>query len=246
MPPTVIEPLSSIICSKTGGMILFITNVLKSLHEEQLIYFSLATLRWEFELEKIIYKEISTDIADFLSERITRLPGQIQADLKIASCLGSTFDLKVFQKANKSSDEVANDFISFTKENGFLQELSPGQFVWSHDKLQEAAYSLIHTNKRESTHLLIGARIYLDTSSEELPLVIHDIVRNMNIGIAHLDSLDRKTELAQLNLVAGEQSRQSSAFYTAANYFLTGVGLLRDNWQNTDHYDLAMKLHNSA
>ena len=246
MPPTVIEPLSSVICNKSGGMVLFITNFLKSLHEEQLIYFNLTTLRWEFELEKIVYKEISTDIADFLSERVTRLPRPIQEGLKIAACLGSTFHLTVFQKANKSSDEVTKDFILFAKENGFLQELSPDQFIWSHDQLQEAAYSLIHTNKREITHLLVGARIYLDTTSDELPLLIHDIVRNMNIGIAHLDSLDRKTELAQLNLVAGEQSRQSSAFYTAANYFMTGAGLLGDNWQDTDQYELGMKLFNSA
>jgi predicted ATPase len=67
----------------------------------------------------------------------------------------------------------------------------------------------------------------------------------MNIGMSLLDSQDRKTELAQLNLLAGEQSKKSSAFYSAANYFMTGIGLLDVNWQNTS-YDLAMKLYNSA
>jgi predicted ATPase len=165
--------------------------------------------------------------------------------LKVAACLGSTFDLAVFQKANKSPENNTEDFVSLVTENGFIHELAPNQFTWSHDQLQQAAYSLIPKNMRESTHLLVGARIYLSAKDGELISLIHDIVRNMNIGIALLDSQDRKTELAQLNLMAGEQSQKSSAFYSAANYFMTGIGLLDENWQTTS-YELAMKLFNSA
>jgi predicted ATPase len=67
----------------------------------------------------------------------------------------------------------------------------------------------------------------------------------MNIGIPLLDTQERKTQLAKLNLAAGEKSRKTSAFYSAANYLMTGVGLLDKDWPNT-RYDLAMKLFNSA
>lgn len=70
-------------------------------------------------------------------------------------------------------------------------------------------------------------------------------IGNMNLGISQLDSQERKTELAQLNLAAGEESKRTSAFYSAANYFMTGIDLLDKNWQNTS-YELAMKLFNSA
>ena len=245
MPPTLIEPLSSVIKNKTGGVILFVKNLLTSLHEEKLIYFNLAALRWDFDLDKIMDKEISNDIVAFLSQRIMRLPHNIQMGLKVAACLGAKFDLAVFQKANKIEGDETDDFVSFVKENGFLHEPSPNQLKWSHDQLQEAAYSLIPRNKHESIHMLIGARIYLSTRRSELPSMIFDIVRNMNIGSALLDSQQRKTELAQLNLLAGEQSQKSSAFYSAANYFMTGVRLLDENWQNTT-YELAMKLFNAA
>lgn len=246
MPPTVIEPLSCIVRNKTGGSILFITNFLKSLHEEQLIYFNLTTLRWEFDLDKIMHKEVSSDIVDFLSDKILRLPMDIRTGLKIASCLGgSSFDVSTFQRANKSTDDATKRFIATVIENGILQEISPNQLTWSHDQLFQAAYSLIPPNMQETTHLLVGARIYLSAKDGEVISLIHDIVRNMNIGIALFDSQDRKTELAQLNLMAGEQSQKSSAFYSAANYFMTGIGLLDENWQNTS-YELAMKLFNSA
>ena len=245
MPPTMIEPLSSVVRNKTGGVILFVVNLLKSLHEENMIHFNLAALRWEFDLDKIMEKEISNDIINFLSQRIMRLPQKIQTGLKVAACLGSSFDLAVFQKANNMQGDATDEFVSLVTENGFLQELSPNQLTWSHDELQEAAYSLIPTNKREQAHMLIGTRIYLNTKRGEVHTMIHEIVRNMNIGMSQLDSQERKTELAQLNFVAGEQSQKSSAFYSAANYFMTGVGLLDDNWQNNS-YELGMKLFNAA
>lgn len=245
MPPTTIKQLSSIVRNKTGGVILFVTNFLKSLHEERLIYFNLTTLRYEYNIDKIQSKEVSSDIICFLSERVKRLPRAIQAGLKVAACLGSAFDLSAFKKANKTSDDIIDNFISTAVESGLIHESSPNQYKWSHDQLQEAAYSLIPMNKRETTHLLIGARIYLNSTPEEAENLIHDIVRNMNIGVAHLDSQERKTELAQLNLVGGDQSKKMSAFYSAANYYMTGIDLLDKDWQFTS-YDLAMRLFNSA
>ena len=241
------EPLSNVVRNKTGGVILFVASFLKSLYEERMIYFNLASIRWEFDLDKIMNKEISSDIINFLSERVMRLPQAMQAGLMVAACLGNTFDVDVFGKANKSPANKTEDFVSYVTENGFLQELSPNQMTWSHDKLQEAAYSLIPMEKRPSLHLLIGARIYLNTRRSELQNsnVIHDVVRNMNIGKAQLDSQERKSELAQLNLFAGEQSKKTSSFYSAANYFMTGIELLDEHWQDTS-YSLAMKLFNSA
>lgn len=247
MPPTLMKPLSNAIRNKTGGTILFVASFLKSLHEERMIYFDLDQLRWDFDLDQIMNKEMSGDIIDFLCERVLRMPRAIQAGLKVAACLGSTFDLAVFQKANKSSDTTTNDFISYVTENGLLHELSPNKLTWSHDQLQEAAYSLIPRDKRQSAHLLIGARIYMSTPRSELESssMIHDIVRNMNIGMDHLDSQERKCEVASLNLFAGEHSMKTSSFYSAANYFMTGIELLGEHWQDTN-YTLGMKLFNLA
>ena len=245
MPPTTIDSLSSVIRNKAGGVIFFVTNILKSLHEERLIHFNLTTLRFEFDLESIQAKEVSSDIVDFLSRRIRQLPTMIQAGVKIASCLGSPFHLSVFQRANKSSDEATNEFISIAVESGLLQELSPKQFTWSHDQIYQAAYSL-NANMKETTHLLAGTRIYLSAKSGELEGLIHDIVRNMNIGAPLLDNQEQKTELAQLNFIAGNQSKKASALYTASKYFMSGIKLLEEDWQNTKYYNLGMHLYDSA
>lgn len=157
MPPTVIEPLSWVAQNKTGGLILFVTNFLQSLHKERLIYFNPTTLRWEFDLIKIAQKELPVDIVKFLREKIMCLPKEVQAGLNIAACLGSTFDLAVLQKAHRSPDNVVEDSLTLAVENEFVQELAPTHFTWSHDQLQEAAYLVIPMNKQETMHMLIGA-----------------------------------------------------------------------------------------
>ena len=200
-----------------------------------MIYFNMTTLRWDFDLDNITNKEISSDVIDFLTQRVVFFPQAVQEGLKVAACLGSIFHISSFRKANKSSELEVDDFISVVTENGFLREVSSNKYGWSHDELFRAVYSLIPTKARESTHLLVGTRIYLNTQPSEIKNAIHDIVRNMNI----------KAQLAELNFMAGEQLKKSSAFYGASDYFMTGIQLLDENWQDTS-YDLAMNLFNSA
>ena len=245
MPPTTVKPLSDAIYKKTGGMILFAINLLKTLHDARLVTFNLTTLRWEFDLDRIIETDVSSDIVKFLSDQISCLPTPIQAGLRIASCLGSSFNSSVFQRASKSSDDETGSFISFVVEHGYLQELSPDQFTWSHDQVYQAAYSLTPPDMRDSTHLLVGTRIYLSAKNDEIYGLIHEIARNMNFGIHLLESQEQRIDLAELNLLAGEQSMKTSAFYTASKYFLAGIELLEEDWQHRN-YDLGMQLFISA
>ena len=67
----------------------------------------------------------------------------------------------------------------------------------------------------------------------------------MNMGIRCLDERHLKTELAELNYVAGSKSADQSAFNSALNYFMIGVGLLGEDWYVTS-YKLGMKLFNAA
>ena len=200
MPPSLSQPLSSLIHSKTGGVTLFIIDWLKSLHEKGLIRFSLSTCKWEFDHYKISDENIPSDIVEHLGERIKRLPEPVQVGLEVAACLGTTFDLESFTKAHSSNGLELNDFLTTAVEGGFIQEhySAPGQYTWNHDKIREAAYTLIPSDKRKPLHLLVGTRLFLKTKPDEMHHIIHDIVRNMNIGKDYLTDKDQRTELAQV------------------------------------------------
>lgn len=211
--------------------------------------FSLSTCRWEFDINSINQLEMSSDIVQHLAERIMRLPKTVQAGMQIAAILGTTFDLETFTKASTKADTSnelsVEDFLYIVTECGFINENSPHQYTWSHDKIKEAAYSLIPLGGRESLHMLVGVKIYVKTDTEKIDDNIFIIVQNMNLGLRCLDQNHLKTELAHLNFVAGSKSAEQSAFNSALNYFMIGVGLLGHDW-HVRSYKLGMRLFNAA
>ena len=88
IPPSSCQSLSALVHSKTGGSILFCTNFLKSLHEEGMIRFSMSSRGWEYSLNEIRQRKLHVDVAKHLSERMARLPNNVQSLLKISACLG--------------------------------------------------------------------------------------------------------------------------------------------------------------
>lgn len=174
-----------------------------------------------------------------------RLPHDIQSGLKFAACIGANFSAETLQLAISTANVDIQDFIESVVEAGFLHERSPHNLTWVHDQVQQAAYELIPQDKRESFHLLLGTRMYLNTPSGSLDKVLFPIVCNMNAGTALIRSREQKFEVAKLNMKAGSRLIASSVFSTAAKYLVAGCKLLDDrDWD--DNYDFAIRLHDAA
>mmetsp|Transcript_1921 Transcript_1921/g.4149 ORF Transcript_1921/g.4149 Transcript_1921/m.4149 type:complete len:1254 (-) Transcript_1921:1038-4799(-) len=247
IPPCLCKPLSTVVHSKTGGLILFAVGFLKSLHEEGMIRFNLNTGKWQYNVNDIRQRIIPTDVVQHLSERMTRLPNNIQSLLKIAACLGFEFDTALLQMAIKGNKVTMAELIPYAIESGFLQEIpNKRRLIWAHDEIHLAAYNLIPLNKRQSSHLLIGTRIYMNTSSDDLLYkFIFDIVNNINVGLNLITSQEQRDEVSQLNLTAGTKAMTSLSFCAAAEYFMAGIGLLAEDCWDCN-YKLTLTLHQSA
>ncbi|KAL7554753.1 hypothetical protein ACHAWF_018292 [Thalassiosira exigua] len=245
LPPSLSQPLSSIVHNKTGGIALFVTRFLKSLNEEGLLWFNLSSRRWEYDSHGIEQKEISEDVVVHMSERMTRLPHGMQSGLKLSACLGSIFDVGTLEKGISENEFDIDEFLRFAVEGGYLRVLSPGKFMWAHDQIQQAAYQLIPEEKRESFHLLLGSRMFLRSTLTRLDSDLFAIVGNMNVGARLIRSRDQRLEVARLNLTAGEMAMASSSFNGAASYLMRGVALLPDDSWRED-YDLTMRLYDAA
>ncbi|KAL3800854.1 hypothetical protein HJC23_001691 [Cyclotella cryptica] len=169
LPPRLSQPLSTVVHSKTGGVVLFVLKFLKSLNVEGLLWFSLTSRRWEFDTSKIRRKEISTDVVTYMTNRMTRLPNEIQSGLKFAACLGNTavifddsavcdipflmnsnaietliltgtkFSTETLRLAFPENDSDLKEFIRFVIDGGFLREISADLLMWGHDQIQQGA-----------------------------------------------------------------------------------------------------------
>ncbi|MEH1932686.1 MAG: AAA family ATPase [Nostoc sp.] len=118
-------------------------------------------------------------------------------------------------------------------------------YKFLHDRVQQAAYSLIPESQRKATHLKIGQLLLNNTSSEALEARIFDIVNQLNEGIDIITQQSQKYELAKLNLIAGKKAKTSTAYKAAVKYFTLGRELLiEESWQT--QYKLTFELYRKS
>ncbi|MEH1851995.1 MAG: AAA family ATPase [Nostoc sp.] len=114
-----------------------------------------------------------------------------------------------------------------------------------HDRVQQAAYSLIPDDQKQATHLKIGQLLLHSSSEVELEEKLFDIALHLNQGIELITQPQEREYLAQLNLKAGVKARNSTAYTAARVYLQTGIDILTANcWQ--DQYELTLNLHVAA
>lgn len=223
---------------------MFILRLLASLNDEGLIWYSINTRRWMFNLEKIELKEMSEDVVKHMTRHMSRLSGKMQLGLKLCACLGPSFDATTLERARKDA-VIGDDFLESCVEDGFLQNGGGSSYKWSHNQVQQAAYGLIPLQRREKIHLLIGSRLLLSTAPSEMDKFIFHITDNINKGAKLLKISEQKYEVVELNLRAGEKMRQQQSFHSAVKYLMTGIGLLEDDsW--SAKYRLSLRLYDAG
>ena len=118
-------------------------------------------------------------------------------------------------------------------------------YKFLHDRVQQAAYSLIPIEKTRSTHLMIGRCLLNNAPSDEADSRIFEIVNQLNMGASLIEDSAEKDRLANLNLVAGRKAKLSTAYVAAAGYFEAGIdNLPSDCW--TKQYSMTLSLYESA
>jgi predicted ATPase len=99
-----------------------------------------------------------------------------------------------------------------------------------HDRVQEAAYSLIPEESRAAAHLRIG-RLLLSHTPEKREEAIFEIVNQLNRGSHLITSAEERERVAELNLIAGSRAKLSTAYISALSYLAAARALLtQESW----------------
>lgn len=220
--------------SLSDDVVEFMAIQLRKLPEatQEILQFA-ACIGNEFDLETltIVCEKNREEIENSLWEAL-------QAELVLF-----TSNVYQFYRDERNESSISTDLLDIYKSPITHYQLPKYKFL--HDRVQQAAYSTIAHDRRQSIHLKIGKLLRQNTSVDCSHDKIFEIVNHLNLGI-HLieDDSDRK-DLAQLNLMAGQKAIVSIAYESALKYLTTGVQLLaKDSWE-TD-YDLTLSLHEKA
>ncbi len=217
---------------------------------------------WQCDITQINQRSLTNDVVEFMTLQLQKLPESTQSVLKLAACIGNQFDLETIANVSKQSkietaaclwsalqddlilpqSEVYKFFVgsenqAVTQENS---EIIGYKFL--HDRVQQAAYSLIPSAQKQKTHLIIGQLLLQGLSQQEQQERIFDLVNQLNLGQAAIAIDEQKKQLAGLNLQAGQKAKLSAAYQASQSYYTTGIDLLPATAWQTD-YELMYSLH---
>ncbi|MEG4959386.1 MULTISPECIES: AAA family ATPase [unclassified Microcoleus] len=263
-----IKYFSELLFNKTQGNPFFLTQLLKVLDSEQLLTYDTFIGIWQWDIELIQTIGIADcNIVELIAKNILKLPASTQKVLKLAACIGSTFNLSVLAIVNEESESVTASGLWPALQSGLILPLSGNykiplvfqqeelgelilndsrvDYKFLHDRVQQATYSLIPESDRKSTHLSIGKLLLQNTSPEDRKENIFALVNQLNFSTDLIVGQVEKDELAFLNLIAGQKAKAATAYEAAARYLNIGLELLAANsWQS--QYELTLNLHVEA
>jgi predicted ATPase/signal transduction histidine kinase len=219
---------------------------------------------WSCDLTQIKSVAVTDDVVEFMSLQLQKLPIKTQYAIALAACIGSQFDLDTLAIVlEQSSADTATALWAGLQENLLIPTSETYKFFtqselqstlttaanpvyrFLHDRIQQAAYSLIADNQKQATHLKIGQLLYQNCSEIVRGERLFDIVGHLNLAKELITDPSDRQRIVDLNFNAGKKARSSTA-YTAANvYFQTGIELLNVNCWETQ-YQLTLDLHVAA
>ncbi|MBD2438083.1 AAA family ATPase [Nostoc sp. FACHB-110] len=263
--PELALPLSRLVYQKTQGNPFFSTQFLKALYQDGLIYFNFAQGCWQCDIAQINQRSLTEDVVQFMATQLQKLPPSTQEILQLAACIGNHFDLKTLAVVCQKSPKVTADYLWQALQTGLILPQSEiykfyiGQetqnltaqnplfvtYKFLHDRVQQAAYSLIPDEQKQATHLQIG-RLLLQNNSEQQPEErLFEIVSQLNLGQSLISDTTEKLLLAEYNLTASQKALVATAYTSAFDYAHHGLRLLGVSaWD--DNYYLTLNLHNLA
>ncbi len=234
------EEFADILYRKSDGNTFYTLQLLTSLFEEQLL-FQNEEGHWDWNNELLQQKGASGNVIDFLVSKINNLEPNLQDILKIGACIGDEFDLKILSElSDKKMNHLANDlsvvinqgYVISIDENvnafftmisdideGQFNSLNNARFKFSHDRIRQAALSLVDKDRLALLNLEAARIKVRNLSTEQLEEELFYLANHFNYGVELITDKSEIKQLVDYNYRAGLKAKNASAYDAAITYF---------------------------
>ena len=223
--PAHVAPLSQLVHEKTMGNPFFVIQFLHSLAETGLLYLDHGAMRWRWDLDHIHAEDYTDNVVDLMVYKLKHLPAETQQALQQLACVGNVAAFAMLSIVLGAPEEQLHAVLWPAVRQELVERLD-GSYRFMHDRVQEAAYSLIPQHLCAGVHLRIGRLLVGETPCDNLEEAIFAIVNQLNRGAALIDEQEERDYVAELNLIAGRRAKGSTAYASALIYLDAAAMLL--------------------
>ncbi|AUX28461.1 protein kinase [Sorangium cellulosum] len=233
------DALARAVLKKTGGNPFFVKQFLRHLVEVGALALEPAA-GWRWDLSTIKELEHTDNVLSLMAQTIRRLPEDTQEVLRLAAAIGNSFELEILNTVSAEAPDATYGSLARAIDDGLIVSAGEG-YRFAHDKIQEAAYSLIPARDRPGFHHRIG-RLLLGKLDPDDGQSVFDVVNHLNSAGDLIAAPEERLTSARLNLRAAARAEESSAFSASLKYLEHGISMLpADAW--TSEYALTFAYH---
>ena len=223
------QALAALLLEKTAGNAFFVREYLRSLaqaghlrRDEQ--------RRWTWDLEAIRRASGTRNVLEFMLNELASLTqSEDRRVLGVAAFLGNAFSVAMLSRAaNLSQHETlaalkaagdAGLIIPVGREWRYAQHTGIDvNFQFVHDKVHEAARSLLSGDALVQAHYTVGKQLLATVPREGVTEATFLAANHLNEARSLLSAQER-ADLADLNRRAAEEAQRATAFDVAAEYW---------------------------
>ncbi len=223
-------PLAALVLEKTAANPFFAIQFLTELHDERLIELDGHAGVWRWDADRIRAKGFTDNVVDLMVRKLRRLPAATQDALRRFACLGSSAEVGLLTLVLDCPEANVGAVLWDALGEGLI--LRAGRdYKFLHDRVHEAAYSLVPQESRPAEHLRIGRLLRSRLPREALEERVFDVVGQLNRGVDLITDADEKRALRQLDTLAARKAKAAIAYASARSLLAQATELLPpDPW----------------
>lgn len=182
----------------------------------------------------------SSGLVDVLTGRLENLESGPRRTLTLASCFGSCFTVEDLKILPTYCDDLEANLAVLLSLN-LIVRVQEGGYGFFHDKIRQAAYSLL--DDPPVVHYGIGLRLLIAFDIDQENPRIFLMADHLNMARELIDDQAMERKLHLLNYHAGKRAIAAAAFESSYSYLSMSFDLMAEGcWQ--DDYRISLDLCN--
>lgn len=234
-----LKEFSELVLQLTGGNPLFVREALPFLCEDGVLYFRPDSNEWDYEVSKTKTFNQSSRTLEFIIRKMELFTDEAKELLGIGSAIGNKFNAAILSAVTEKPHSEINELLAPCLDRRMIepvhnlnQSTLTNQYRFVHDKVQNAAYSMLSEDKKEWVHYSIGKTYSSSLGYAAQDRNIYDIVNQFNQCISYFTTEKERLNLVEMNLKAGKKAKLSSSFDQALGYFNIVIHLIETHRQD--------------